>query len=207
MGLIIDRLGKPGEDYLLELTNGKDIRVVNSAVEALGRFPQSDGTKARLTQLSETHPNEALREHALRSLLNQSDDPKLAEHAWSLHAFDDGFRVMAMEWWAKHDPDKARSTALQVLAGKEDDPIRIASCQALGVVKGDQTVCDALLKVATENSYRARLTAIRALGSLGNPAAIPVLEGFSKYEPGAVVGTASQVLERLKSSQGGSSQR
>jgi aminopeptidase N len=198
VGMIAQGLGKPGEDYLVSLTHRGDVRLANTAVEALGKFAQIDATRVRLDEIATTSPNEAVREHALRSLLAQSDDPKLADRAWATHAFDDGFRVMAIEWWAKHDPEKARAVSLQVLGGTEDDPVRIAACQALGTVKGDQKVCDALIKVATENSYRARLSAIRALGSLGNPAAIPVLEGFTKYEPGAVLGTAGASLKQLR---------
>jgi aminopeptidase N len=201
---IAQRLGKEGEGYLVELSRNPQIRVVNSAVEALGGFPQSPETVARLAELASSHPNEALREHALRALLAQSSDPALAERAWGLEAFDDGFKVMAIEWWSKHAPDVARKRSLAILAGKEDEPLRIAACQALGVVKegtDGHSVLDELVKVATENSYRARIAAIRSLGSLGNPSAVPVLKGIPTHSPGGVLGTAAQAIEELQRQQ------
>jgi hypothetical protein len=201
--MISQHLGKEGQGYLVELTRSKNIRIVNSAVEALGTFSPDADAKTRLKELAAGSPNEALREHALRSLLLQSVDPALADQAWGLKAFDDGFRVMAIEWWAKHNPDRAREVCLSVLAGNEDYPVRIAACQALGVVKEapeGHPVFDALIRVATENSYRPRTTAIRALGSLGNPGAIPVLKSISPYAPGGVIGSANASIKKLEGS-------
>jgi aminopeptidase N len=198
VSLIAGRLGSEGQDYLVELTNSPDIRIANSAVEALGGFPQSAAAVMRLKDLAASHPNEALREHAMHSLLLQGSDASWASQAWGTSAFDEGFRVMALEWWASHDALKAREVSLQVLSGTEPEPVRIAACNALGRVKGGHEVLEALRRVATENSYRARLAAIRALGELGDSAALPTLQGVSRFEPGGIVGAAAASVKQIQ---------
>jgi hypothetical protein len=200
VSMIAGRLGEGGESYLLELTHSPNVRIVSSAVLALAAMPQSARAVARLEELVQTNGNEALREQAMRALLAQTTDESLAKKSWSLKAFDDGFQGMALGWYAKHAPETARTMDLQILAGYADEPIRVAACQGLAVANhghGDREVFAALAKVAQENSYFARVAAIRALGSLGDPEAIPVLKAISPYSPGGVVGSSQASLKLL----------
>ena len=117
-----------------------------------------------------------------------------------MHAFDDGYRVMAMSWMGKNQPEKARTLALGVLANPDSEPLRVASINVLAAVKegvGGHQVFDALIKVAKETSYGARIAAINALAALGNKAAISVLKPFTIHGPGGVVGTAQGAVNAL----------
>lgn len=195
-----DHMGPEGEAYLLELTHHTDQRVVNSAVTALGRMKPSAAGEARLREIGANDPNEAVRESAMQALLNNATDKALAERLWTRHAFDDGYRVMAMNWMARNEPDRARALALAFLGHPNSEPVRVACLNALGTVKdapGDHRVYEALIKVAEETSYWARIAAINALGQLGDKDAIAVLKPFTEHGPGGVVGAASGAVSAL----------
>ncbi|HWD37633.1 MAG TPA: HEAT repeat domain-containing protein [Fimbriimonas sp.] len=196
--MIADHIGQEGEDYLLELLNRKDRRVANSAVGAIGRLGGDDRTKQALSAISLHDPNEALREHAAQVLLGWSSDDQYAKTLWGMKAFDDGYRISAMEWFGSHEPDYARTLALSVLRARDSEPLRVAAIHVLGAVKesgSGHEVYDALIEVAQENAYSARIAAISALGQLGNKAAIPVLEPITTHGPDAVEGAAKAAIE------------
>ncbi|MHB8635565.1 MAG: M1 family aminopeptidase [Fimbriimonadaceae bacterium] len=198
--IIADHLGAEGESYLLEMTMDPDQRVVNSAVAALGRLKDSPAGIARLRSLAARDPNEAVRENATQALLNNSTDSAFAARVWQMHAFDDGYRVMALSWMGKNEAAKARALALKVVAHPDSEPVRVAALNVLGVVKdaaGGHAVYDALIKVAEETSFAARTAAINALGQLGDKAAIQVLKPFTKHGPGGVEGAAQGAIDAL----------
>ena len=200
LDLIANKVGQEGTPFLLELTRKSDVRVVNSAVVALGRVQPTDTIVTRLKQIANTYPNEAVKEHAVQSLLNGATDASLAQNAWNSRAFDDGFRVMAIEWWGTHDPALARQKCLEILKKPDSEPLRVAAIRVLGRVKEkgeDTSVYQALIKVAQETSYAARVAAINSLGQLGNKAAIPILTPFMTHGPGGVRGTASAAVAAL----------
>ena len=198
--MIADHLGAEGEAYLLEMTMQSDKRVENSGLQALGRLKLSPEAIARVTAVAANDPNEAVRETATQALLNNSTDTGFGQKVWTMHAFDDGYRVMAMNWMGKNQPEKARMLALGVLANPDSEPLRVASINVLAAVKegaGGHEVYDALIKVAKETSYGARIAAINALAALGNKAAISVLKPFTMHGPGGVVGTAQGAVNAL----------
>jgi len=201
LNLIANRVGQDGESFLLELTRNPDARIVNSAVVALGHLTQGESSVARLKQIANGHPNEAVREHATQALLNGTKDSDLAQHAWSLKAFDDGYRVMAIEWWGAHAPDAAREKCLAILKNPDSEPLRVAAIRVLGQLKekaDGQAVYQALIKVAQETSYAARGAAINALAQLGNKGAIPILKRFITHAPGGIRGAAANAVSQLE---------
>jgi aminopeptidase N len=201
LALIAPKLGAAGKSTLLDLTRSANMRVVDAVVNALGDMPIDAVTQARLVYLSRNSSNPTLREHSVRALLNQTTDPAFAARAWETKAFDDGFRVLALKWWAKNDAALARSRSLEILAGEETEPLQLAACGVLGQV-GDgpngHLAFDALIKVAQENSYRCRATAIQALGQLGNRAALPILRAIPEDSSSGVLGAAQDAIRQLE---------
>lgn len=154
-----------------------------------------------MEQIAASDPNEAVQESATQALLNWTTDPAFAAKVWKKKAFDDGYRRMTLEWWSKNQPDLARTRALEALAAKDSEPVRITAAGVLGRVKdkpGATAVFLALASLARESAYHARNAAITALGELGNKDAIPVLEPITKRAPFGVRGTAQAALDKLK---------
>ncbi len=194
-------IGQDGIPFLLHLTHHSDVRVVNAAVVALGHLKPTPEVQARLKDLSERHPNETLRERAMQARLSTTDDISVANEAWAMKAFDDGFIVMALDWWGTHDANAARTMSLQVLKNPGSEPLRVAAIKVLGVVKdlpGETAVFKALQKVAIETSYAARNAAVKSLGLLGNPDALPTLQKIAAHAPNGIKGSAAAAIEVLK---------
>lgn len=203
LAMIANHLGQGGKDYLLESSRNADARVVNAAIVALGRLKPDEAVAARLRQLADTHANEAIRESAMRVLLGASGTAALAQIAWNRKAFDDGYRMMALDWWGSHDPNLARNKCLAILRQPDSEPLRVQAIRVLGRVKDkpdDQAVYRALLKVAIETSIGARSAAIDSLAKLGNKDAIPILKPFTTHAPGWIRGAASAAISKLSAS-------
>lgn len=198
---MVPKLDASSIDIVISLIGRQDRRVANTAIQALAKLSKSDAAISALQDILAKDPNSILRESALDSLLALTSDASLAERAWNMDALNDGFRIRAMQWWAKNDPDTAREKALSNLAAPGSEPLRYACIEALGVVKdkpGERRAFDALAKILSERSYRARLTAIQALGAYGSKDAIPVLEPFLDYGQNALRGTATAVVSELR---------
>jgi len=199
--MIANHIPQEGSTYLVELSKNPDERVVNAAVVAMGNLAKDDAMAERLRDISANDKNEIVREHAMRSLLNWETDPTLARKVWTMKAFDDGYRIMALDWFSKHAPDEARDKALAVIQNSDAEYLRTEAAQVLGVVKekaGEHRVYDALVGIAKETSYRTRVAAINALGQLGNKDAIAVLTPFTQHGPGGVRGSAQAAVDTLK---------
>jgi aminopeptidase N len=200
VAMIARKLGEDGSDYLIELTHHSDKRVLVAAVDALGALKTKPAFVDRLQQIAKSDPNEAVREHAMKAVLDWSTDPDLAKQVWGMKAFDDGYRRMAVEWWGAHEPDEARTRALDFLANSDSEPVRVVAIQVLGRVKdvpGEHTVFSALVKVAQETSYGARAAAIRSLAQLGDKDAIPILQPITTHAPNGIEGAAKAAIEAL----------
>jgi HEAT repeat protein len=201
--MIATHIPQEGSSYLLELTRNPDERVVNAAVIAMGNLQKDEPMAARLQEIAKGDKNEVVREHATQSLLNWSTDPAMARQVWTMKSFDDGYRTMALDWFGKHAPDEARDKCLAFIANSDSEVVRWKAAQVLGIVKdkaGEHRVYYALVGIAKETSYRARVAAITSLGQLGNKDAIAVLTPFIQHGPGGVRGTAQGAVDQLKKS-------
>ncbi len=139
----------------------------------------------------------------MRTLLAKAGSEALARDAWNRKAFDDGFRVMALDWMGSHQADVARERSLAILRNPDSEPLRIQAIRVLGRVKDKPDgleVLHALIKIAEETSYWARDAAIQALDQLGNKAAIPYLQPITSHAPGGIRGTASRAVADLAKS-------
>ena|GEM_PF-6110133 len=180
--LLAPHFGQDGMAFLVALTHIKDPHVVNAGLIGLAKLKPDKPTTARVQTLAAKDSNVSIRQNATAALLAWAPDDKLAATCWKT----DEYKPVALGWYIAHQADTARTMALQVLGGPADVALRVAAIEALGVVKdkpNEHAVFDALVSVATGNSVRPRVVAIIALGKLGNPAAVPVLEPIAASGP------------------------
>jgi len=180
----IGHLSTGADDFLLELTANADRSVANTAVAVLGGRPKSAAIVSKLTSIADSDPNEVIRENAMRSLINITNDEKLVEKAWVTSGFRDEYRQIALGWWNSHNPDLARQKCLETLDHPSSEPVRVTAIGMLGSLKdrpGESRVYDALVAVLKETSFGARSRAISSLAQYGNPAAMSLLDPFRTH--------------------------
>lgn len=178
---VIDHLSTGSESFLLGLTNDSDRALANAAIGGLERLPKSDAILSRMRELSDNDPNDLIRQHALRILINLTGDTTLVDKAWQTDGFQDGYRQMALQWLQRNKPDLARERCLDTLAHPSSEPTRVNAIYALGELKdkpGELRVYKALLGILKETSFGARSAAINSLASYGDPAAVPYIEPY-----------------------------
>lgn len=198
---MINRIAADQTDYLLTLANSQDKRIENTAVDTLGNRPKTDAVVRRLTEIFQTEANPALRNTALDALLKLTQDYALAEKAYAMNEFADSYRRTALRFFARHDADDARERCLLILEGPTSEQLRIDAINHLGGIKdkaGDRRVYNALVKIAQEPSFGARQSAINALASYGDKAAIPIIEPATHHSLHYMRNTAIGAIERLK---------
>lgn len=188
------------ESFLLEHLAGPDPRLSQTAAQTLERLPKTPAILAALA-VAEKHSNDEVRYSAFAARLHLTDNPALADLAWTMPSYNDAFRRLALDWWSGKQPDRARTRALQALTDGLPEPTRVHAIGMLGRLKdvpGKQEVYQALLKVAEEPSFGARNTAINALAEYGDKRALPVLEKLTKHPLVFLRNTAKGAYERLK---------
>jgi HEAT repeat protein len=117
-------------------------------------------------------------------LANATNDATLADKAWAIQSTDEGFRQFALDWWAQHDPERARKECLNQLRDPLNEIVRVAAIRHLGRLKdvsGSRDVYNALVDVLDEGSFGALNTAIFALVEYGDKAAIPAIREHSDH--------------------------
>ena len=172
------------EAFLVGKAHSTDARVRNWAISNLEYQSKSPAVLTRLTEASESDANPLIRETAMQALLKLTNDPGLAEKAWSMDGFRDSYRSMALSWWNQNAKDKARDMCLSALSNPTPEPTRVAAIQYLGNLKdkpGETTVYDALTAVLKETSFGARNAAIYSLASYGNPQALTLIRPFQTH--------------------------
>ena len=188
---------------LLHLSRSPDEKLVQAALERMGRVARDPRTEARLAEVwQDRKANPDLRLAALDSLNRLKKDPLLVEEAWATDRFDDGYRTWALEQWASSAPDRAREAALAVLRGGSSEPVRLTAIRVLGRVKdkpGERVVFNALAAMMGERSNSPLRAAIGALADYGDKAAIPLLEKRKDHGLHFVRGDVADALRRLGS--------
>lgn len=144
--------------------------------------------------------NEALKNDAYRILLRLNNDEATAKIGWNTTTYNMQTKVMALNWYAGHDKDKARSMALDAVKNYAPGPVRMAAIGVLGRVKdldGDREVFDLLISIAKQRDYAPMQAAINALATYGDKAAIPVIEARKNHSLHFARGTVASALARL----------
>lgn len=172
------------EAYLLGLLNSDDQQLVATVVSSFGRSPLSPAVAAALRAKFESSSNLEVRQRALGVLLSNTPDDALAERAWHMPSYNEAFRATALDYYVAHKPEEAREMALGVLDHPDSERLRVHAIEVLGGLKdkkGERRVFNALARVAQERSFGARSSAIRALASYGDKAAIPILQPITTH--------------------------
>jgi aminopeptidase N len=191
----------PDRELLLDMSHYPDTRIVSAAISEMAALENSPRVQARLQELLKTSSNEVVREAAFNSLLSLTQNKDLAEAGMEMDSYNDHFRTQALNWFAQHQPDKARRLALDALSKTSTtEPMRLASIQVLGEVKdrpGERVAYDVLIGFLNERSNSPLRAAINAVASYGNPDAIPLLEARANHSLHFVRSDVRRALERL----------
>jgi HEAT repeat protein len=192
------------EAYLLNLarTDGaQDPRLLNALTSVPPDRKISDEAVAWLRETFEQNQNPVIRQNALHSILAREKDDALAERAWQMPSYNDQFRIIALDYFARTAPDRAREMALGVMAHPDSEKLRVHAIGMLGRLKdkpGDRRVFNALVKVVQERSFNARRDAINALAAYGDKAAVPFIEPVTTHSLHFMRRTAQAAVARLK---------
>jgi aminopeptidase N len=186
--------------FLTDAAQDPDARVRNAAAQDFSNLSSTPDLLVLLDKLAKDDPNDTVRENAFRSHLDLSGDESEAEKAFTMDENDDRYRRIAMEWWMAHKPDIAREKALEVLQNPPTEPLRVDCVGDLGRLKdkpGERTVYEALLKVAQEHSFNARVAAIEALGNYGDKGALTVIRPLTTHPLVFIRNAAQSAVDKL----------
>jgi hypothetical protein len=188
------------EDLVLKLSRHPDRLLQRAAVIRLGDLSGSEASLARLREVWEKDRSDQMRRSALASLVKLTGDESLVTIAWGQDSFQDTLRDFALDWWAQHKPDLARERCLEVLRNPPSEAIRISAISHLGNLKdkpGEKRVFEALVAVVQEDSINPRSTAIDALKTYGDPAAVPYLAKLKDFGFYGIRNSARDAMESL----------
>ena len=147
-----------------------------------------------------TTKNESLKTTAYQILLGLKNDQATADLGWKTMTYNFAVKNSALNWYAAHQPDKARSMALDAVINFAPGPIRMTSISVLGRVKdepGSRAAFNVLIGLAKGRSYAPMSAAINALAEYGDKAAIPVIESRKNHSLHFGRGTVASALARL----------
>jgi aminopeptidase N len=201
--LIGQMLPSSFSEALISLSKDPDRQIQFGAVNKLAGGGMGDSVKGRLNEIwASSEAGDLIKAPALRGLLRVTKDEALAEKAYSMDSFGDGFRTTALDWWTTTNPDKARQLALAALAGAATENLRLAAIRTLGGVKdksGQKVAFNALIDRLKDPSLHEKLSGVRALMDYGDAAAVPALhqlDDFSMYQLRVEAQQAEAALEK-----------
>jgi HEAT repeat protein len=193
MGHITDR---PTLVALLGSSDEKNVRTALNQLSALG-----DPVVAQeASRIFNTTKNEAMKNTAYQILLNLRSDEATAAMGWKTTTYNMATRSAALNWYASHQPAKARKMALDAVTNFAPGPVRMAAIRVLGQVKdepGKREVFEILIGLAKGRPYAPMQAAINALADYGDKAAIPVIESRKDHSLHFARGTVAGALARL----------
>lgn len=155
---------------------------------------------SRLLALAKSEKNPQVAGAFYSAALRLTDSDDLAESMWKMDSYNDGLRSRALGYWNGKNREKARKKALEAIDNGLPEPTRVTAVRMLGGLKdekGSHRVYDALIKVAKEDSFGARNTAIDALANYGDAKALAVLQPLTKHPLVFLRNTAQSAVDRL----------
>jgi aminopeptidase N len=194
-------------DLLLDMSHSTDGSVMVTAARSLGALLRSgDKSKAvtdRLQQLMDSNPNQDIQEAAFEALLGNATTDELAAKGLGMDSYNEEYRTASLQWYAEHQPDQARTLALEALkAITTSEPMRLTSIRILGRLKdkqGERVVYNTLASYMTERSNSPLRAAIQALADYGDKTAIPLLETRANHGLHFVRGDVKRAIDELRS--------
>lgn len=176
-----DWLGQiDSENDLVALASNSDRHLAWMALNRLAALPIAKNHLDLFRNTFNNDPNDDLRNSALNALLSNSPEAaSFAETAWKTPSYHNSFAISALNYWVGHDTVKARKRALAAVEDEMPIFLRERAIDVLGQLKdeaGSREVYEALIHVAREPSFGARMAAIGALQNYGDPAAVSTLK-------------------------------
>ena len=166
---------------LLKILGDKDARVRSQAAAGLGALKKNDDTIARLLELARNDASGAVRQAALVGAARQKPDKGLELVKPFLEI--PSMRLAAMVA-LRQLADEASVPTLLELSQDGDDRVRLGALQILGSLgKGKQPVTDRLLEALEDPDKGDRQTAIFAVMTRRETAAIPTLQRLADTDP------------------------
>ena len=184
---------------LVDLLTDKNESNARSALNRLNSL--GDPVVAQeANRIFSTTTNEAVKNNAYQILLGLKNDQATADLGWNTMTYNLATKTAALNWYAAHQPEKARKMALDAVINFAPGPVRITAINVLGRVKdekGDRVVFNTLIEIAKGRPYAPMQAAINALATYGDKAAIPVIESRKNHSLHFARGTVASALARL----------
>lgn len=197
---LISIAGESSRQLLLNQLRSGKAELADASARRLGELSNDEATVSALRQMWLSAQNPELRATAMMSVIQLTKDPALVDEAWRTYGYGERLRVFALEWIAKQDGDRARELCLAAIKGNADEPVRQAAIRALGRLKdksNERRAYNALVAVASSNSFGCRRAAIQALGEYGDPAALPLLERLKSFGQVHIALAAEEAVKAL----------
>jgi aminopeptidase N len=188
------------ESRILEFLRGSDDKLRQTGIY-MANGSKSSAVSTEISRIFEKTTNEALKNAAFSTLLSIKDDDATAQLGWNTTTYNLQTQSAALSWWASKNPDKARALALNAVKNYAPGPIRIIGINVLGMVKdepGKREVFDLLSELVKGRAYTPMSSAIGALATYGDRAAIPIIESRRNHSLHFGRGTVRSALARLR---------
>ena len=182
--MLLQVFGSGDETFLIQESKSADAQIEVAAISQLPACQKTEAVVARLREISDAHPNPRMRATAMRALIEHTKDEALVDRAWQTDSTDQAFRLMALDFWVRNDPNKARNRCIEQIRNPTNETVRIAAIRHLGGLKDRHSSRDAfnaLMSVLSENSFGARSAAINALVQYGNREALYAIEPLRNH--------------------------
>ncbi|MEX2242912.1 MAG: M1 family metallopeptidase [Fimbriimonadaceae bacterium] len=182
--MLLQVFGSGDEAFLVRESKSAEAQIAVAAISQLPACQKTDAVVARLREIADSHPNPRMRATALRALIEHTKDTALVERAWRTDSTDQAFRLMALDFWVRNDPDRARTLCIEQLRNPTNEYVRTAAIRYLGGLKdkpGSRDAFNALMGVLRENSFGARSSAINSLVQYGDREALVAIEPLRNH--------------------------
>ncbi|MCK4578550.1 MAG: HEAT repeat domain-containing protein, partial [Candidatus Marinimicrobia bacterium] len=174
---------KTARDELLTGLNDPDSRVCQAVTKALGRFRGDTGVAQALVEVFNSDQSYYVQANCLTALANTNveDAAHTINSAFQRDSFKDIIRDSALVALTILKDPQSINTALEWAAYGQPVHVRVSAIQALGKMGAitphrQKELGDKLMALLDDPHFKGRLAAIKALGDLGHPDAIPALQ-------------------------------
>jgi hypothetical protein len=201
---LLGTAGRDSADLLVRMGTNPIARVRVAAVNRLrDLYPSAMPTTVRtfLSRVAKDDANATVRSLAYVAVMRAGLDPALADRAWTMDVYNEGYRIGALRWWLAHDRNRARSAALAALDTPMTEPVQLEAMAVLGRLgdlPGSTAIHDRLVAILATPAYSERISALRALTEMGDVAAIPAIAPVADEKLSFIRNAAKVALASLR---------
>jgi len=174
--------------------SNSDPRIRRACIWAFGNFKDSDSQEERINILQEALEKDEsyfVGVAAVRALANIGGEKAfdILKSALNRSSWQEVIAASVFHGLSHAKDRRALDIAFEMTEYGKPLPIRVAAISYLGSVgkelrkeNADQKIVDHLTGLLKDLNIRARVTAVRALGKIGNPRALPALHDSQQLE-------------------------